>query len=88
MSSSVKYPIQQSGSSMNLQLCEIPSNAARAAALSADQAPTAIIGCPYMTEPSYFMTTSVTCLHMGIQKFVGFLICGATPKNLTLSSLK
>ncbi len=50
-SSSTKRPIQQSGSSMNLRRCESPGNAARIAALSADQAPTAIIGCPHMTEP-------------------------------------
>jgi putative transposase len=43
--------IQQSGSSMNLRRCESPGNAARIAALSADQAPTAIIGCPHMTKP-------------------------------------
>jgi membrane-associated protease RseP (regulator of RpoE activity) len=32
-------------------MCESPGNA-RIAALSADQAPTAIIGCPHMTTPS------------------------------------
>ena len=36
---------------MNLRRCESPDNAARIAALSADQAPTAIIGCPHMTMP-------------------------------------
>jgi hypothetical protein len=41
----------QSGSSMNLRRCEPPGDIARIAALSADQAPTAIIGCPHMTEP-------------------------------------
>jgi len=38
-----------SGSSMNLRRFESPGNAARIAVLSADQAPTAIIGCPNMT---------------------------------------
>ena len=33
---------------MSLRWCESPGNAARIAALSADQAPTAIIGCPHM----------------------------------------
>jgi hypothetical protein len=33
---------------MILRWCESPGNAARIAALSADQAPTAIIGCPHM----------------------------------------
>jgi hypothetical protein len=32
---------------MSLRWCESPGNAARIAALSADQAPTAIIGCPH-----------------------------------------
>src|SRR5271169_4318142 len=41
------------GSSMNLRWCESPSNAARIAVLSADQTPTAIIGCPHMTRPAY-----------------------------------
>jgi hypothetical protein len=50
-SSSATRPIQQSESSMNLRGCESPGNAARIAALSADQEPTAIIGCPHMTEP-------------------------------------
>jgi hypothetical protein len=50
-SSSAKRPIQQSGSSMNLRRCESLGNAARIAVLSADQAPTAIIGCPHMTTP-------------------------------------
>ena len=36
---------------MSLRWCESPGNAARIAALSADQAPTAIIGCPHMTSP-------------------------------------
>jgi hypothetical protein len=34
---------------MNLRRCESPGDIARIAALSADQAPTAIIGCPHMT---------------------------------------
>ena len=33
---------------MNLRRCESPGDFARIAALSADQAPPAIIGCPYM----------------------------------------
>ena len=33
---------------MNLRWCESPSNAARIAVLSADQAPTAIIACPHL----------------------------------------
>ena len=37
------------GSPMNLRWCESPGD--RIAALSADQAPTAIIGCPHMTMP-------------------------------------
>jgi hypothetical protein len=36
---------------MNLRRFESPRNAARIAVLSADQAPTAIIGCPNMTTP-------------------------------------
>jgi transposase len=36
---------------MNLRRCESPGNAARIAALSADHAPTAIIGCPHTTMP-------------------------------------
>jgi hypothetical protein len=32
---------------MSLRRCESPGNAARIAALSADAAPTAIIGCPH-----------------------------------------
>jgi hypothetical protein len=36
---------------MILRWCESPGNAARIAALSADHAPTAIIGCPHMTRP-------------------------------------
>jgi hypothetical protein len=36
-------------------MCESPGNAARIAALSADQAPTAIIGCPHMTIPIELM---------------------------------
>jgi hypothetical protein len=35
---------------MILRWCESPGNAARIAALSADQAPTAIIGCPHMPQ--------------------------------------
>ncbi len=35
---------------MSLRWCESPGNAARIAALSADQAPTAIIGCPHMPQ--------------------------------------
>ena len=50
-SSSAKRPTRQSKSSMNLRRCESPDNPARIAALSADQAPTAIIGCPHMTMP-------------------------------------
>jgi hypothetical protein len=46
-SSSVKRPTQQSRSLMSLRWCESPSNAARIAALLADQAPPAIIGCPH-----------------------------------------
>jgi hypothetical protein len=38
---------------------EPPCGARRIAALSADQAPTAIIGCPHMTAPSILM---LTCL--------------------------
>jgi hypothetical protein len=38
---------------MSLRWCESPGNAARTAALSADQAPTAIIGCPHMTMPPH-----------------------------------
>src|ERR1019366_2816566 len=34
-----------------LRRCESPADTARIAALSADQAPTAIIGCPHMTKP-------------------------------------
>src|SRR6202023_1949669 len=37
---------------MNLRRCESPGDIARIAALSADQAPTAIIGCPHMTMPA------------------------------------
>src|SRR5262249_55806249 len=33
---------------MNLRMCESPGNPSRIAALSADQALTAIIGCPHM----------------------------------------
>jgi hypothetical protein len=36
----------RAGSSMNLRRCESPGNTARIAALSTNQAPTAIIGCP------------------------------------------
>ena len=41
---------------MSLRWCESPGNAARIAALSADQAPTAIIGCP----PHHWKTTTFT----------------------------
>ena len=37
---------------MSLRWCESPGTAARIAALSADQAPTAIIGCPHMESAS------------------------------------
>src|SRR3984893_14425886 len=49
LSSSAKRPIQQNGSSMNLRYCESPGVPSRIATLSANQAPTAIIGCPHMT---------------------------------------
>jgi hypothetical protein len=51
-SSSTKRPIQQNGSSINLRQCESPGDTAGIAALSADHAPTAIIGCPHMTMPT------------------------------------
>jgi hypothetical protein len=38
---------------MNLRRCESPGDSARIAALSADQAPTAIIGCPDMTPEAW-----------------------------------
>jgi hypothetical protein len=38
---------------MNLRRCESPGNAARIAALSADKAPTAIIGCPDMARIAF-----------------------------------
>jgi hypothetical protein len=39
--------------------CESPGNAARIAALSADQAPTAIIGCQHMTKPSSIIRSAL-----------------------------
>jgi hypothetical protein len=44
---------------MSLRWCESPGNAARIAPLSADQAPTAIIGCPDMTVPFRFVVASL-----------------------------
>jgi hypothetical protein len=44
---------------MILRWCESPGNAARIAALSADHAPTAIIGCPHMTMPPFIMKRSI-----------------------------
>jgi cytolysin (calcineurin-like family phosphatase) len=38
---------------MNLRRCESPGDTARIAALSADQAPTAIIGSPHMGLPPF-----------------------------------
>lgn len=46
-----KHPIRHSRSSMNLRRRESPGDTARIAALSAKQAPTAIIGCPHLTIP-------------------------------------
>ena len=40
---------------MILRRCESPGDTARIAPLSADQAPTAIIGCPHMAEPSEYI---------------------------------
>ena len=42
---------------MILRWCESPGNAARIAALSVDQAPTANIGCPHMTRPQRVIRT-------------------------------
>jgi hypothetical protein len=49
--SCAKHPIRQSGSSMNPRWRESPGDTARIAALSAKQAPMAIIGCPHLTIP-------------------------------------
>jgi hypothetical protein len=45
---------------MSLRWCESPGNATRIAALSADQAPTAIIGCPHMTMPVEGVSNAVS----------------------------
>jgi hypothetical protein len=46
---------------MSLRWCESPGSTARIAALSADQAPPAIIGCPHMTKPSPSFAVQAFC---------------------------
>ena len=41
---------------MSLRWCESPGNAARIAALSAEQAPTAIIGCPHHHVRGFYLS--------------------------------
>ena len=50
---------------MNPRWCESPGNAARIAALSNDQAPTAITGCPHMpsVETNDFKSESAEFMH-------------------------
>jgi hypothetical protein len=58
---------------MSLRWCESPGNAARTAALSADQAPTAIIGCPHMNFARYLAHGGA--LHFAIVAATPFPLC-------------
>jgi hypothetical protein len=57
---------------MNLRRCESPGDIARIAALSADQAPTAIIGCPHMESGHSVKPPECRqCAISGLQKHLG-----------------
>src|ERR1700730_9947591 len=63
---------------MNLRRRKSPGDIARIAALSADQAPTAIIGCPHMTEPPF--TFMLLC------RFIGFAASASFSSSAELAA--
>jgi hypothetical protein len=60
---------------MSLRWCESPGYAARIAAQSADQAPTAIIGCPHMTMPERWLRLNIAGIASSFSAVRSCLTC-------------